>query len=174
MSRIPEKTIAYNVYLDSAELLGLADVELPSPEQLSETVSGAGISGEYESPTLGHTKSMSCKRKFRSKTSSYYKLLAPRAHELDLRASVQIHDSATGQIVSDPERILVRGVPKRPTLGKWETGKAQDADMELEVLYLKVIQGGEEVLEIDKLNYVYRVGGTDYLASVRTDLGKEG
>jgi len=174
MSRIHEKTIAFNVYLGGAELMGVADVELPSPEQIAETVSGAGIAGEYESPTLGHTKSMVAKFKFRSKTSGYFKLLAPQAHELDLRASVQVHDSATGKLGSEPERALIRGIPKKPGLGKWESGKAQDADVELEVLYLKLVQNGDEVLEVDKLNYIYRVNGTDYLATVRRDLGKEG
>lgn len=174
MSRIHEKTIAYNVYKQGAELLGVADPELPSIELMTETMSGAGIAGEIETPTLGQTKSLSLKLKFRSKTASYFKLLNPGMHELDLRASIQVQDTAAGTLTSEPERILVRGMNKKAALGKWETGKPQDADVELEVSYLKIVQNGQEVLEVDKLNFIFRVNGTDHLATVRNDLGKEG
>ena len=34
-------------------------------------------------------------------------------------------------------------------------------------------QGGKELVEIDKLNFICTIAGTDYLAQVRGDLGME-
>lgn len=56
--KVPEKLINFRVYKDSTDYIGLADVTLPSLEAMTETVSGAGIAGEVDSPTLGHMGSM--------------------------------------------------------------------------------------------------------------------
>lgn len=170
---IPDKTIAYNVYKDGNVLLGVADVELPKLKPMAEKLAGAGIAGEIESPALGQFESMSVKLKFRTKTDAFIGLLAPVIHQLDLRASVQTTDTASGKIVSAPEKIMLRGMPKDSGLGKWETAKPQDNEVELEITYLKVWISGEEALELDKMNFIYKVGDTDHLASVRADLGLE-
>ena len=54
VNQVPEKLINFRVYLDGNNLIGVADVELPSIEAMTETVKGAGIAGEIDSPTLGH------------------------------------------------------------------------------------------------------------------------
>ena len=46
MNVISEKLINFRVYAENSELLGLADVTLPTLEAKSETISGAGIAGE--------------------------------------------------------------------------------------------------------------------------------
>ncbi|WP_397443927.1 phage major tail tube protein, partial [Peribacillus aracenensis] len=52
---IPEKVVNYNVYDDTEKLVGLAgEVTLPNLEAMSETVSGAGILGEFDSVNPGH------------------------------------------------------------------------------------------------------------------------
>lgn len=56
--RVPEKLINFKVYKDKTDFIGLADVTLPTLESMTETVSGAGIAGEVDSPTLGHYGSM--------------------------------------------------------------------------------------------------------------------
>ena len=50
---VPEKLINFRVYQDGADLLGVADVSLPSLEAMTETVKGAGVAGEVDSPVLG-------------------------------------------------------------------------------------------------------------------------
>ena len=40
---VPEKLINYKVYLDGSDMVGLADVELPNFEAMTETIKGAGI-----------------------------------------------------------------------------------------------------------------------------------
>ena len=52
---IPTKINKYNVYAKGNKLLGRGDeMELPKFETSGETVSGAGILGEIEDPTVGY------------------------------------------------------------------------------------------------------------------------
>ena len=96
MSR-PEQTIAFRAYFQGTDLLGVATIEMPQVQFLTETISGSGVAGEYESPALGMTQSMSAKLSWVSQTKEFYKLLdATLPPLLELRASVQREDEATG------------------------------------------------------------------------------
>lgn len=55
---VPEKLINFRAYNDGNDLLGVTDVQLPSLDAMTETVKGAGIAGEVDSPVLGHFGSM--------------------------------------------------------------------------------------------------------------------
>ena len=168
---IPEKLINAKVYKDGEELIGVADVELPEIENLTETISGLGIAGEVESPVLGHFKGMTLKLKWRAETPAAAKLFAPKAHQLDIRASIQEWDQDAGTYSTYPVKVVVKAIPKKGQLGKLEPGKPQDAEQEFEVNYIKVWVKGEEKLEIDKYNFICKIDGVDYLESVRRDLG---
>lgn len=100
-------------------------------------------------------------------------LLAPKTHQLDVRASVQKFDAGNGEFGTDAVKLVARTVPKKFGVGKTEPGKKMDSETELEVNYLKLSQGGKELVEIDKLNFICTIAGTDYLAQVRGDLGME-
>ena len=56
---IPEKINDYNAYLDGTKMIGVAaSVTLPEVNMKSSTVSGVGVSGEIDSPTIGQFESM--------------------------------------------------------------------------------------------------------------------
>lgn len=173
-NKIPEKLISFRVYRDGNDLLGVADAELPELEPMSETVSGAGIAGEIESPTPGHFKSLALKLKWRVLHADLTSLAAHKAHHLDLRGSIQRYDGGAGEYANYPVKVLVQAIPKKISLGKLETAKPQDNDSEFECVYLKLWIDGKERLEVDKLNYIYVVDGVDYLRDVREHLGLEG
>jgi P2 family phage contractile tail tube protein len=171
MKGMPEKLQDYAIYNDSNALVGSADITLPDLEYLTDTISGAGIAGEIDSPTVGQFKSMELTIKWRSITGDVAKLLAPIAHHLDIRASVQRFNKTDAKYDSYPEKIVVRAIPKKGGLGKFEPGKSQDNENTFEVIYIKVWVDGKEVIEIDKHNYIAKIDGTDYLADVRKHLG---
>ena len=51
---IPEKINEYNVYLDGTKMIGVASSHtLPEVNMQTSTVSGMGVNGEIDSPTLG-------------------------------------------------------------------------------------------------------------------------
>jgi len=64
---IPSKINSFNVYKDGTKLVGISDeVTLPDFESLTETLSGPGILGEIDDPTVGHFQSMEMEIPFRT------------------------------------------------------------------------------------------------------------
>lgn len=164
---VPEKLINFRVYLDGADLVGVADVTLPSLEAMTETVKGAGIAGEVDAPVLGHYSSMELELNWRTLEM----LASPKGIHLDLRGAQQAYDSGKGAYRVVPVKVVVRGVPKTTELGKLDVGATSDTKNTIEVNYIKITVDGEDLAEVDKYNYICSIGGTDYLAEVREALG---
>lgn len=170
---IPEKVNSFNVYGGPAalQLVGAATVELPTLQTMTETISGAGLAGEYESPTPGHFSSLTVKLQFRTLTLQAIALLAPTQQVLDCRASVQTQDSLTRAIGSSAWRVECSGQVKMFNAGRLESGKLMGAELDLEIATLRVKENGVPLLELDKFNMIYRVLGVDYLQKIRQDVG---
>ncbi len=171
MPRIPDKLTDFRVYDDAQDLLGVADVTLPSFEADTDEIKGAGLAGSIETPALGQFKSMQVGLSFRTPTTSSFKLLAPKSHKLSLYGSLQHFDGGTGTIAEIPCKIYVQGLPKKKEMGKFDSGKKTETKIEFELTYIKITLDGADKVELDKLNYIYVVDGTDYLADVRANLG---
>lgn len=172
MNTVPERLTAFRVYLDgSNDMKGIADIQLPSFDAMTDTVKGAGIAGEYESPTLGHFQSMKLTLNWRTVPREIFSLLRQQAQRLDCRGAFQEYDAAAGQYRIRQTRIVVQGPPTKTDPGKFSTGATSDGSSEIEVLYIKVDIDGRNVVEIDKLNYKCVIDGVDYLADIRRALG---
>jgi phage tail tube protein FII len=117
---VPERLVNYRVYLEGNNLAGVATADLPDIEAMSDTVSGAGIAGEVDSPILGHFGSMAITLTFRTITDDGIKLAAQKSHAIELRGSQQVYDAANGNYSTVPVRISMRGVTKRNGLGSFE------------------------------------------------------
>lgn len=170
-NKINEKVTSFRVYLDGTDLLGTADVDLPEIEAMSDTVKGAGIAGEVETPILGHYGAMGLTINWRSITGNVLALAKPQAHNLELRGAVQVYDASAGTYAVQAQKVVLRVVPKKTGLGKLDVGAGQDTSSEFEVHYIKIFIDGAEKLEIDKYNYICKIDGTDFLADTRTALG---
>lgn len=170
MAKIPDKLIGFRLYKEGA-FIATADVELPDIELMTETLAGAGIAGEIETPTLGQIASMTTTINYRTPGKSQIDFLEPRGTMIDLRGSLQEYNSSNGRIESKGVKLSMYVLPKKVGLGKFEPGATTDSNSELEVTYLKLFIDNKEVLEIDKANYIYRVNGRDYLEEVRKQLG---
>lgn len=169
---VPERTINYRVSVEGQrDPVGTATVDLPELTPMTDTISGAGIAGEYDSPTIGHLESMSVTLNFRTITGSMASLARPGAIDLTLRASMQQYDSATGITSTSRVRIAIRGINKGLALGSIEPSAVTDSTVEFEVLALRLFVDDKEVIGIDKAAFKYVVNGIDYLAQVRADLG---
>lgn len=173
MNKVPERITALRAYLDgSSDLLGVVDVTLPSLQNLTETVSGAGIAGEFESPTIGQFQSMKVTLSWRTITSEQVKLSRQRAQRLDLRGANQIYDAANGGYSTKAVRIVVQGPTTNNEFGKLAANSTTDGSTEIEAVYLKLQIDGKTLIEIDKLNYVCIIDGVDYLKETRQALGQ--
>ena len=94
---IPEKINDFNTYLDGNKMIGVAaSVTLPEVKMKTSTVSGAGINGEIDSPTIGQFESMEQEIDFNVLYSSAMDMLSPLSVvNLTLRAAQQVYDITT-------------------------------------------------------------------------------
>lgn len=171
MNRVPEKLINFRVYEDGSNFAGIVDATLPDLEPMTETVKGAGIAGEYDSPVLGHFQGMTLSLSWRTPTARLLGLAAPKVHQLDLRGAIQEQDAANGTYRVVPLRVTVNCTPKTTKPGKLEVGATTDSSNDFEVTYIKIWYDGDEYIEIDKLNFICVIDGVDYLVAVRLALG---
>ena len=167
---IPAVLTNARVYKDGIAQLGVATVEMPDLEYMTESMTGLGIAGELDMPVQGHFKSMIIKLKWNTTTKDAVVLLKPEAHQLDIRGGIQNYDAGTGKFVDESIKVLVRSAPKKVGVGKFEPGKKMDPETELEIVYLKISQGGTELVELDKFNFIFMFLGEDMLARVRDHL----
>lgn len=167
---IPEVINNYNIYDDKArKMIGISgEVELPELEAITDTVEAAGILGEVEDPVTGQFASAKIKIPFSNLYEDIFNLMdTTNPPQLTLRGSMQVMNSATGGTDYVPVKIVVRGKATTSSLGKFVKGKKGEPEIELEILYLKVMINNKTTLELDKLNSVFAVNGKDMLAKVR-------
>ena len=62
-------------------------------------------------------------------------------------------------------------LPKTYETGKFEVGSTTDTSIESEVTYMRMWIDNQEIVEIDKFNYICRINGKDYLEEVRSQIG---
>lgn len=172
MPRRSEQTVAFRVYHKGSDYLGMATLEMPQIQYMTETLSGSGIAGEIENPTIGITQAMSCKFSFNSISEDLFKSLNWTETALyECYSALQITDDATGVRDSVPYQINFLGRTKSFPLGSLEQGKKHGNEVEMEVTRLEFLLDGTEKLLLDKLNFIHRVDGTDLLQKVRAQTG---
>lgn len=166
---IPEKVNDYNVYLSGGKMIGVASsITLPEVKQKSSTVSGAGIGGELDSPDIGQFESMTQEIQFNTLYSSAVDMLNPMNNvDLTIRVAQQVYDK-TGGYAFKGLRVVERGRVKEFKPGKVEKGSGTETSVTLELSYLMIEVDGKQVLELDKLNGVYKVNGEDMLADIKS------
>ena len=157
------------MYKDNTKLVGISDeVTLPDFESLTETLSGPGILGEVDDPTVGHFKSMEMEIPFRTMDKDLFVLSDDISSvTLTLRGSIQYTVNDSGATAFKPMRVVVRGKNKGITGGKMKQGTGTGSSIKLEVLYILIEIGGVTEIELDKLNFIYKVHDKDLLQKVR-------
>ena len=140
---------------------------LPELEALTETLSGAGISGEIDDPAIGQFSAMSMDITFRLLDREAASMLDMRkAVKLTVRGAQQTLDTE-GNTLFRSMRVVVRGKATKISLGTVKRAGTMDSSVSLSVTYLLIEVDGETLLELDKLNQVYKQFGQDMLAEVK-------
>lgn len=166
---IPEKINDANAYLDGTRMIGVAaSVDLPEVNMKTGTVEGFGVGGEIDSPTIGQWESFEQEVQFNTLYSSAVDMLNPlTVVNLTFRAAQQVYDK-TGGYDFKGLRVVEMGRVKKFKPGKIEKSEGMEATVTLELTYIMIEVDGEQLIEIDKLNGVYKVKGVDMLAKVRS------
>ena len=90
--------------------------------------------------------------------------------DLMIRSSKAEYDN--GGITSEkPVVMYVRGYPKAHPGGSFKAKEDTELENTFTVHYYKLEIDGEEIVEIDITNNIYKVGGEDLLAERRQNLG---
>lgn len=168
-SYIPEKVNDCNAYLDGSKMIGMASsVSLPEINMKTSTTEGFGIGGEIDSPTIGQFESLEQEVQFNTLYSSAVDMLSPQSTvNLTFRASQQVYDTSGGY-AHKGLRVVEVGRVKSFKPGKIEKGEAMEASVTLELTYILIEVDGSAILELDKLNRVYKVNGVDMLAEINS------
>lgn len=167
---IPEVIHDFNLYGGTGnKLVGVTgEVSIPEFEAMSETISGAGIFGEYEASVAGRFGSMEQEIPFRCINDDYFALADPTAPvTLTLRGAIQYNVKATGGNDFMGMRVVFRGRAKKISIGTVKQGGPMDSSITLELTYVLIEMDGKKRIELDKVNGVYKVNNVDVLAKVR-------
>lgn len=168
----PESIVDFEVYEDSVNFVGIAQVTLPNINYLTQDITGAGISGTVEAVLIGMIDKMNATFNFRSATDAAIRLLKPEKHLLDLRVAEQHWDSVGAQRTIQADKYIMGVIPKNFAPGNVTPATTSDANGEYSVYYYAAYKDGKQIWEIDQFNYICKIGGVDYMAEVRKALGK--
>lgn len=164
---IPTRINNYNIYNAGNRLLGAGD-ELPLPdfEATSETISGAGILGEIDDPTVGHFGNQEMEIPFRVLDEEAVDMLdMTNTVHLEIRGAQQVLNSEGG-IEYRSLRVVVRGRAVKFKLGKLKASSQMDSSVTLSLTYILIELDGESLFELDKINGKFRVNGKNALEAV--------
>lgn len=168
MDGIPTKINMFNLYAAGNKLLGISEeVTLPDFEALSETISGAGLLGEIDDPTVGHFGSMEQEVPFRVLDEDEVDMMDPtKPVNITLRAAQQV-STVDGAVTFKAMRVVMRGKNKSLGLGKVKQAAAMGSSIKMELTYILIELAGKPMVELDKLNGVFKIKGVDILAKAR-------
>lgn len=169
--QIPQRLTDFAVWRNGTQFLGTSDVTLPNLTPMSETFGGAGILGEIDSPAIGQYGSLVVSFTWRALEAAAFDAFAPDTQSLDFRGVIQVTDRVSSTQRQVPMRVSIRGTSKGLDLGRMAQNATMDATNEIEVHSIKVMIDGKTVLEHDKINYIHKINGVDYLAKARQMLG---
>ncbi len=165
----PEVINNFRVYNDANRIMGTtAELNIAELQAMTATVSGAGILGEYNTSVVGMFQSMSQEIPFRMIDRDFFTMLnTGEQSKVVLRSSVQQRNRETGGTISTSAmRFVFRGHPTAAKFGTVKIGELMNASITLELTYLLAEIDGATMLELDKLNSVYKIAGKDLLKDI--------
>lgn len=165
------KILNANVYLDgtNSQMGRASEITLPDVAAKMIEHSGLGMIGTIEIPA--GLEKLQLKIKWSGFYADLMKLrLNPfAAHKFQVRANVETY-GAGGRTAETPLKVFMTGSWSKAPLGGLKPMEALEQDDELAVTYLKVVLGNDELVEIDVLENIWKVGGVDVLASFRQNV----
>lgn len=169
--KIPEAIHGFNVYNGTNKIVGITGaVELPSFQYITNSISLAGMPGEYEAPVIGHVASQKMKIPFTQIDKDAYFAMVSGEENIVLRSSMQVRDVDTSKMEMENMVVTIRGATIEYELGSLEKAKTMNSTITKEVMYIKVVIENKTCLEYDKFNNIYVVDGKDMFEKVRKNL----
>ncbi len=147
----------------------VTSISLPEVELSSEEMSGAGILGSFAMPTPGQFSAMTTTLSLRAAGADKKYLLAAKV-DLEIRIAANMR-SMDGKLYTAGTRFYIVGYPIKNSNGNGEISKTRDESFDYSTVRFREVVDGEETVLIDQIAGVYKVGGVDMLAGMRSALG---
>lgn len=170
MSTINSSVVEVEMYEDATKYLGVAQVTLPSVQFPTQDISGAGIMGQISAVMFPEVNPMQIQIQMLTMSKEAFSIAEPRMHTWtfrEIQSSVNPANSAHGYA---SVKHVIHGVPTSMEGGTLRKLSTSDASITATVYYWKQFHNGNPVLEIDPLNYICNINGTDYAAALRAAL----
>ncbi len=160
-----------NVYLNGKSYLGkAAEAKLPDVVATLTEHAALGMVGKLELPSGLDKMEMTIKW-----NSLYPDVMIAAGNpfqgvQLQLRGSQETYAGA-GRIKEEPVVVFIAGQFKKFPMGGFKQHDNVDAETALTVTYIRLVIGGSDIVEIDVLANIWKVGGADILANYRDNIG---
>lgn len=161
-----------NVYLNGSNMVGKAsEVELPDVKFGTIEKNSLGGVGSIKLPN-GKIEELVAKIKWECFYSDVAKMALNPYQSADIKifSQKEIWDTA-GRVQEVPYKAFLTVIPQGLKLPSFKAGEKVDSETSLTCTYLKVVEDGADILEIDLLNNIYKVNGVDLRANLRANLG---
>lgn len=166
---ISGSVVAHRFFDNNTEVEDNVSCQLPSIENGTTAVKGAGILGALEMPSSAQLNAMVFSASMRSINKTNISCAAPGVHNIEVRFVKDVKTD-NGTMIPQGTKIFITGIFKKYDPGKVEENGTMDGSIEYEVLRYRIVINGEEVLLIDKVNFIYIVNGVDYMKDIRAAL----
>ena len=165
--KISGDVIANKLRLNDNEIEDIVSVELPEFTNGTYEVKGSGVMGIIDMPSFSKIEAMSITVEYRSSTENNISLLSPTVHDFKL-AFVKDVVGDDGVFAADGNKVFAQVRTKSHKTGTVSNGENMSASAIFEVLSYKMVDGhGKEIINIDKIKYIYRINGVDYAEQTR-------
>lgn len=167
---LPDKINNFNVYDGKTKLVGVsAEVTLPSFEPLTETLNVAGLAGEIESEVIGSFGSMKVEIPFENLTEDFF-AFAASTNPIIIRGSMEVFNTQTQDKSKKQIVITIKGRTLKINPGTFKKGGKGQPSITKEITYIKIMINNTTQVELDKLNNIFKLGGVDLLAEIRSQI----
>lgn len=160
-----------NVYIDGTSFLGkIEEAKLPDVVATLSEHKALGMIGKIELPN-GIDK-MEMSMKWNSLYGDVLKKAANpfKAVQLQCRSSQETY-TGQGRTEEVPVVVHLTGSFKKFPLGGYKQHDNVEAETTMTITYFRLVVNGEDIVEVDVLSNIYKVGGVDLLAQYRSNIG---
>lgn len=166
---LPKVLKNFNVFNDGHNYVGLCQkIKLPNLKRIMESYRGGGMNGPVDID-MG-VDALECEHEYAGIERQLFEQWGiPRADGVLLRFEGAFQDEASGQVLAG--QVVLRGRHEEVELGEAEGGKPNPMRVKSKLTYYKLSIDGQPVVEIDLVNMIEIVGGTDRLAEQRRAIG---
>ena len=165
MAELPKTLKDFTIFLAGDEWGGRVLEGTPPKLALkTEEYLAGGMSAPVDID-MGTVEKLECELTFSEYAAGLYQQFGVADTLLTLRGA------ATNGTTTETVTYEMRGLIREIDPGAFKRGEQGSLKVTVTLSYLKVTIGGTEVIEIDPLNNIRRVGGKDQLADIRNALG---